>query len=289
MKRPSSISKSTWLSIGLLCAIGILAFFAPFLPLEDAAAFHPERSLQSPAWTASPILGTDAYGRDLLSRTIFGARVSLLVGFLGTLVALLIGLPFGAIAGFLGGRADRFMMRIADTMESVPMVAFVLFLLSILQEYRFEMAALGIGRLHLLFLSVGLLFWLPTARVARSEALRLRNAAFTQAAEATGATRFRTLTKHILPHLMAPVLVILGLTLPRVILMEAFLPFLGLGVEAPNVSWGSLASEGLAAMNPLIGGNWLFLVPASALAITLLALHHLGDKLRDRLEKGGRL
>ncbi|MBT3340484.1 MAG: ABC transporter permease [Planctomycetes bacterium] len=287
MQRRTSISAK--ISLATLFIVALLALLGPYLPIQDPAAFHPEQSLQAPAWLQQPVLGTDAYGRDLLARTIWGARVSLLVGLLGTLVALLVGVPYGAISGFLGGRTDRIMMRLADTMESVPMVAFVLFLLSILQEYRSEMAALGIGRLHLLFFAVGLLFWLPTARVARSEALRLRDTAFSQAATAVGSSPIRTLKKHILPHLAAPVIVMLGLTLPRVILMEAFLSFLGLGVEAPNVSWGSLASEGLASMNPLIAGHWLFLVPAAALATTLLALHTLGDHLRDRFEKSRRL
>lgn len=232
----------------------------------------PNARLVAPQWTSSPFLGTDAQGRDLLARVLYGARISLAVGFFGTLVAMLIGIPYGATAGFFGGRWDRLQMRFADALESIPMVVFVLFLLSVLQEYRADLAVIGFGRLQLFFLAVGVLFWLPTARVARAEALRLRKQPFVQAAEASGMKRSSILWRHILPNMLPALRVMLLLTVPRVILMEAFLSFLGLGVEPPAVSWGGLASDGLAAMNPLVDSAWLMLVPSLALGLTLLAL-----------------
>lgn len=238
-----------------------------------------ELRLSAPAWTAAPVLGTDPLGRDLLARALAGARVSLLVGVVGALVALAVGVPYGALAGQLGGRSERLMMRAADALESVPMVVFLLFLLALLQEYRAEMAGLGLGRLHVFLLAVGLLFWLPAARVARAETLRLRGQAFILAAHAGGASRARILLRHLLPNLAPAAGSLLMLTLPRVVLMEAFLSFLGLGVEAPSVSWGILAADGLAALNPLVDCWWILLVPSAFLVLTLWALDVLARAL----------
>ncbi|MHC4379925.1 MAG: ABC transporter permease [Planctomycetota bacterium] len=267
---------STRLAWAFLLLLSLAALMAPWLPLADFRAMDPDARLTPPQGFSAPILGTDAQGRDLFARGLWGARISLIVGFFGTLVAMLIGIPYGASAGFLGGRWDRLMMRLADALESIPMVVFVLFLLSILQEYRVEMAAIGFGRLQLFLVAVGFLFWLPTARVARAEALRLRKMPFVMAAEAGGMGKVAILWRHILPNMVPALRVMLLLTVPRVILMEAFLSFLGLGVEPPAVSWGGLASDGLAAMNPLVDSMWLMLVPSIALALTLLALHQVG-------------
>jgi oligopeptide transport system permease protein len=271
------------LALVLLLLLGLAALAAPWLPIADPAAVHLEQRMQAPAWFEAPILGTDSKGRDLLARTLWGARISLMIGFLGSLVALAIGLPYGAIAGMVGGRTDRFLMRLADFLEGIPMAVVILFLLSVLQEYRVEFAAMGLGRMHLFMLAVGCLFWLPTARIARAEALRLRKTSFVEAAQLTGASARWILWRHFLPNLMPSALVMMGITLPRVILMEAFLSFLGLGVEAPDVSWGILASEGLATLNPLIEGAWLLAVPASALCLTLLCMNLLADAWADRL------
>jgi oligopeptide transport system permease protein len=270
------------LALLLLC---LAALAAPWLPIADPAAVNLHARMQAPGWIDGPILGTDSKGRDLLARTLWGARISLMIGLLGSLVALAIGLPYGAISGMAGGRIDRFMMRLADFLEGIPMAIIILFLLSILQEYRVEFAALGLGRMHLFMLAVGCLFWLPTARIARAEALRLRKTPFVEAARLSGASSRWILWRHFLPNLMPSALVMLGITLPRVVLMEAFLSFLGLGVEAPDVSWGMLASEGLAALNPLVDGAWLLAVPAAALCLTLLCLNLLADALSDRLER----
>ena len=275
-------------ALGFLVAMGIGALAVPALPLPDPSAFSLENALSPPAWTLQPVLGTDAQGRDLAARILWGARISLSVGFLGSLVALLIGLPWGAVAGYRGGRADRWMMRLCDALEGVPLVVVVLFLFAILQEYRMEMASIGLGRIHLFFFAVGALFWVPTARVSRAEALRLRKAPFIEASRGIGAPTISILLRHILPHLLSTVLVMLTLTLPRVVLMEAFLSFLGLGVEAPDVSWGILAREGLEALNPLVDCWWILVLPGMTLAFTLLALQRLGDGLRDALSSPGR-
>jgi len=273
------------LALAFLIGLGALSLAAPWLPLPAASAIDLDQRLEAPRLVSSPILGTDAKGRDLFARALAGARVSLGVGLLGSLVALLVGIPFGAIAGMLGGRVDRWMMRFADFLEGIPLAVLVVFLLSVLQEYRAEFAALGLGRIHVFFVAVGLLFWLPTARIARAEALRIRRTAYVEAAQSMGAGPTSVLLRHFLPNLLPSALVMLGLTLPRVVLMEAFLSFLGLGVEAPGVSWGLLASEGLAALNPLVDSAWLLIVPAGFLCASLFCLNVLADGLRDRLAR----
>ncbi|RMH04612.1 MAG: ABC transporter permease [Planctomycetota bacterium] len=287
MSRKSGRGRKAGL-LGLVLAgiFALLAVAGPWLPLPDPAAVDLGSRLEPPHWTEAPILGTDAKGRDLLARLVAGSRVSWTVGLLGSLVALAVGVPWGAAAGLAGGRLDRWLMRIADGLESLPLVVVVLFLLSLLGEYRAELAAVGIGRLQVFYLAVGLLFWLPTARVARAEAQRLRAAGFAAAAAAAGAGPVRIFLRHLLPNMAPALLVMLGVTVPRVILMEAFLSFLGLGVEPPAVSWGLLAADGLAALNPLVGCWWLLAFPAAALSLSLLGLHLIADDLRDRLGRG---
>lgn len=274
--------RGLWIGLGLLGVVGALALLAPLLPLPDPAEVRFGRSLEPPAWLSDPVLGTDLKGRDLLARTLSGARVSLLAGLIGTALALALGLPYGAVAGLRGGRTDRVMMRAADFLESLPLVVVTLFLLSVAAAWRVPLEAAGITRIDLFFAAVGLLFWLPTARVARAETLRMSRAPFVQAARVQGAGTGWILRRHVLPNLWPTVLVMLTLTVPRVILMEAFLSFLGLGVEPPAVSWGSLASEGLAALNPLVSCWWLLAVPSAALALTLLALQLVGEGLQRR-------
>ncbi|TAH35002.1 MAG: ABC transporter permease [Planctomycetota bacterium] len=275
------MSRGARFGLAVLALLAAAALLAPLLPLPDPTEVRFERSLEPPSWVHDPVLGTDLKGRDILSRTLHGARVSLLAGLLGTAIALAVGIPYGALAGLRGGRLDRVMMRTADFFESLPLVVMVLFLLSVAQAYRDELAAAGLSRTHLFFTAVGLLFWLPTARVTRAETLRLRQAPFVQAARAQGAGTPWILRRHVLPHLWPSVLALLTLTVPRVILMEAFLSFLGLGVEPPAVSWGLLASEGIAALNPLVACWWLIAAPSFALALTLLALQLVGEGLRQ--------
>jgi oligopeptide transport system permease protein len=270
-------------SLLFLIAISIMAIFAPWLPLANYQAMQPDLKLIEPQWTSAPYLGTDAQGRDLLSRLIYGARISLSVGLFGSLVALLIGIPYGALAGIGSQRRDSFLMRIADALESIPMVVCILFLLSILQEYRLELDAIGFGRLQLFFIAIGALFWLPTARIVRAECRRIIKMPFIDAARSQGMSRLKIFTMHIFPLLIPSLGSVFIITLPRVILMEAFLSYLGLGVEAPAVSWGRLASDGMATLNPLVDANWTLYLPSLALILTLMSIHSLARRASNNV------
>ncbi len=231
-----------------------------------------------------PWLGTDGKGRDLLARCVFGSRVSLLVALAGALVSVLVGVTYGALAGYFGGRVDERMMRVVDVLYSIPFLFVVILVITILNEYRAELARLGLGRMTAFFVVLGLSTWLTMARVVRGQVLALRQREFVQAAHVLGASHARILWVHLLPNLLGVVVVYLTLTLPAVMLYESFLSFLGLGVEAPQVSWGLLAADALDALNPLAAAWWLVLGPTLFMGSTLLALNVLGDGLRDALD-----
>ena len=243
-------------------------------PLVSPHAYDAQdlaRQLQPPS--LSHPCGTDIAGRDLLTRIAYGGRISLLVGLVATLVSLLIGVTWGAIAGYAGGRLDQVMMRAVDLLYSLPFMFFVILLVTYF------------GRsLLLLFVALGAVQWLTMSRIVRGQVLSLKAQPFVEAARALGASSPGILARHIVPNLLGPVIVYSTLTVPAVMLEEAFLSFLGLGVSPPATSWGLLTAEGAAAISVLRTNWWLVVFPGAALSLTLFALNYVGDGLRDALD-----
>ncbi len=268
----------------ILMAVTIGPMFLPSTYGEPSPLSFSPPSVRHP-------FGTDLNGRDLLYRVLTGGRVSMLVGLCGALVSLVIGTAYGLVAGYAGGKIDDLMMRLVDILYSIPRLIFILICINAfnaqLQVFASRMGwdwLVFSSRIAILIVSLGIIEWLTLSRIVRGQTLALKGRAFVAAAAALGQSHHKILLRHVLPNLLGVILIYLTLTIPAVIIDESFLSFLGLGVQAPAASWGSLLADGAASLNPILIRWWVVVFPAAAMAITLLALNFLGDALRDALD-----
>lgn len=261
-------NKLAMIGLGILAFVIIVCLLAPWIMPYG----YEEQNLRlgASAPSAAHWLGTDTFGRDLLTRIVYGGRVSLMVGFIATAVALLVGVTYGAIAGYVGGRVDAMMMRLVDIFYALPFMIFIILLMVVF------------GRnLFLLFLAIGAVEWLTMARIVRGQVQSLRQQEFVEAAISLGLAPRAIIFRHVIPNVLGPVVVYTTLTIPQVMLLEAFLSFLGLGIQPPMSSWGLLISYGVESMEEY---PWLLIFPGIALSLTLFSLNFLGDGLRDALD-----
>ena len=263
-------NKAAVVSIVVLSIITFTAIAAPLLSPHPLDEIYWDRIQAPPDFANAHWFGTDGNGRDLFVRTLHGGRVSLMVGILATGVSLIIGVAYGATAGFFGGRIDNLMMRFVDVLYSLPFMFFVILLMVIFGRNIF-----------LIFLALGAISWLDMARIVRGQALSIKGREFIEAARASGVTNARIISRHIIPNLLGPVIIHATLVIPQIILAESFLSFLGLGAQEPLTSWGVLISEGAQTME---AAPWMLIFPAIFLAITLFCFNFIGDGLRDALD-----
>jgi oligopeptide transport system permease protein len=254
----------------IIAVMAVLVIIGPFFSPHSYDFTDWGNLSVGPSFETGHIFGTDTLGRDLFVRTLFGGRISLMVGIVATLVSLLIGISYGATAGYLGGRVDHIMMRIVDILYAMPFMFFVILLMVLF------------GRnIVLIFVAIGAINWLDMARIVRGQTLTLKHREFVEAAEAQGVATFTIIRRHIVPNLLGIVAVYVTLTIPQVILVESFLSFLGLGVQEPMTSWGALVKEGADEME---SAPWMLIFPAVFLASTLFCFNFVGDGLRDALD-----
>ncbi len=273
-----------------LCVVGGVLASALLLPvvLQTDPRLTSAHTFLPPGWEHP--FGTDLNGRDLLARTLEGARISLLVGGAGALISLIIGTTVGMVAGYLGGTVDALLMRFIDVLYAVPRLILIILAGFLIDPWLQKNLAefdggrwVGYSKIAILIVALGCIEWLTMARIVRAQVLSLKTLPFVQAARALGQSHAKILTRHLLPNLAGIVVVYLTLTVPAVMLDESFLSFLGLGVQAPQASWGTLLSDGALSINPVRSHWWLLLFPAGAMSLTLLGLNFLGDALRDAL------
>src|SRR5258705_2682600 len=273
-------NKAAVLSMALLALIALMALFAPYLSPYSFSDQDYSVISCAPSWWPGEIVrcraggahwfGTDAVGRDLFVRTLYGARISLAVGIVATFVSLMIGVLYGAASGFIGGRVDTLMMRVVDILYSLPFIFFVIILMVIFNQ-----------NFILLFVAIGAVSWLTMARIVRGQTLSAKQKEFVEAARAAGVGTFGIITRHIIPNVVGPVIVYVTLTIPGVILAEGFLSFLGLGIREPYTSWGVLISEGAQQIET---APWALVFPGSFMTLTLFCFNFIGDGLRDALD-----
>jgi oligopeptide transport system permease protein len=278
VEKSSSLGRDAWLrlranrmamiSLVILIGIALVSLIGPAISPYAYDQQNLDRVFEGPG--KDHIFGTDNLGRDLFARTTYGGRISLAVGLLATLVSLVIGVSYGMFSGYTGGRIDAWMMRAVDVLYALPFTIFVILLMVIF------------GRnFLLLFLAIGAVEWLTMARITRAQTMHLKRSEFIEAALALGYSHGRILFRHLLPNLVGPIIVYATLTVPAVMLLEAVLSFLGLGVQAPMSSWGSLIKEGAEKMD---AAPWLLFFPGMFFCLSLFALNFLGDGLRDALD-----
>ncbi|WP_110647944.1 ABC transporter permease subunit [Salinicola peritrichatus] len=263
-------NRAAMASLALLVLIVIVCVAGPWLLPWGLAEVDWNAFGTGPTLEGAHYLGTDANGRDLLTRVLYGGRVSLSVALVASFVSLVIGVLYGAISGYVGGRTDNLMMRFVDIMYSLPFMFLVILLMVVFGRNIF-----------LIYAAIGAVEWLDMARIVRGQTLALKRREYIEAAHALGVRDSKIVTRHLIPNAIGPVIVYVTLTVPKVILLESFLSFLGLGVQEPLTSWGVLISEGVDMME---SAPWMLLVPSAFLAVTLFCLNFLGDGLRDALD-----
>lgn len=263
-------NKAAMFSLWLLLVFVVLVVAGPWLAQHDYTQTNLSLGSTAPSLAGGHWFGTDALGRDVLARTLAGGRISLLVGLVATLVSLLIGVFWGAVAGYCGGRVDALMMRFVDLLYAMPFMFFVILLMVVF------------GRnILLIFVAIGAINWLDMARIVRGQTISLRHREFIQAATLMGAGTLTIIVRHVIPNLLGVVVVYVTLTIPQVMLVESFLSYLGLGVQEPFTSWGALVNQGALEMET---APWLLVFPALFLAGTLFCFNFIGDGLRDALD-----
>ncbi|MBS0663154.1 MAG: ABC transporter permease [Verrucomicrobia bacterium] len=299
LERGSSPGHDAWvrlrknrLAVGgalVLLALSLLCVCGPWF----AQSYQDQNlDLGATAPSATHWLGTDTLGRDLFARMLYGGRISIMVGLVATFVALTIGVTYGAVAGYVGGKTDMVMMRVVDIMYALPFTIFVILLMVFMKEPSERLDAWlrntahldgfqGFGNMLLLFAAIGAVEWLTMARIVRGQVLTIKRMEYIEAARALGFGSRRIIFRHILPNVLGPVIVYATLTVPAVMLLEAFLSFLGLGVQPPMSSWGSLIKDGAEKMEEYW---WLLVFPGGVFSLTLFSLNFLGDGLRDALD-----
>lgn len=275
-------------SLIVLAVVVLAAVFGPLLLPASFRGLTPDQ-FAAPTWKHP--FGTDLNGRDVLYRVMEGARISLLVGVSGALISFFIGTAYGLIAGYAGGKTDSVMMRAVEILYSIPRLIIILVAINAFDAHLKNWLTggalewlVGYSRIVILVLSLGLIEWLTMARIVRGQVLSLKSQQFVAAARSLGQSHMKIILRHLLPNLVGIVVIYLTLTIPAVILDESFLSFLGLGIQAPQASWGSLLSDGAQVINPIHSYWWLLVFPAAAMSVTLLALNFLGDALRDALD-----